>query len=186
MREQVDASALARDTRRREQAPTSIAELCGSCLERIDHDGATGSTWSAGRAWYTVNGDIERTHTTGVYVREPRGHESLPTLLVYVDSRARATDFSANREVYLARLASVGLRFLDVSFRVSRSPAPARADRGEKRSALAAAPLPELTDEERARVARMTESLPEGLRASARRAMSASLRAEKGRDDRNS
>lgn len=181
--EGVDKSSLVRDTRRREQAPTSLANLCGSCLERMDHAGAVGSTWSAGRAWHTVNGDIERTHTMGIYVREPRGHESLPTLLVYVDSRARATDFSANREVYLARLASVGLRFLDVSFRVSKRPVPIRGSLDEKRHAVeSVAPLPELTEEERDRVEWMTKGLPEGLRASVQRAMSASFRAEKARD----
>lgn len=182
-------SALEREQRRREQAPSALGELCGACLERIDRAGAAGSTWSAGRAWHAVNGDIERAHTTGLYVREPRSHETLPTLLVYVDSRARATDFSANREVYLARLANVGLRFADVSFRVSKR------QRGEKGSATCAAaasartaprPLPELSAEEARRMEEMTAALPDAVRASARRAMSAALRAEKAAGDHNS
>lgn len=185
-------SALEREQRRREQAPSALGELCGACLERIDRAGAAGSTWSAGRAWHAVNGDIERAHTTGLYVREPRGHETLPTLLVYVDSRARATDFSANREVYLARLANAGLRFADVAFRVSKRP------RGEKGATGAGAdgpaapartaprPLPELTDAERARVDELTSALPAALRDAARRAMSATIRAEKAEGDHNS
>ncbi|WP_455137500.1 hypothetical protein [Thermophilibacter sp.] len=184
-------SALEREQRRREQAPSALGELCGACLERIDRAGAAGSTWSAGRAWHAVNGDIERAHTTGLYVREPRGHETLPTLLVYVDSRARATDFSANREVYLARLANVGLRFADVAFRVSKRPRGERGAAGGAAAGPAAArtpprPLPELTAAERARVDELTSALPAALRDAARRAMSATIRAEKAEGDHNS
>lgn len=182
-------SSLEREARRRELAPRALSELCGDCLERIDRGDAAGSTWSAGRAWHAVNGDIERAHTTGLYVREPRGHETLPTLLVYVDSRARATDFSANREVYLARLANAGLRFADVMFRVSKRP---RDEKGPAPASAAAPartaprPLPELTAEEARRVEEMTAPLPDAVRESARRAMSAALRAEKAGSGHNS
>lgn len=185
-------SALEREQRRREQAPSALGELCGACLERIDRAGAAGSTWSAGRAWHAVNGDIERAHTTGLYVREPRGHETLPTLLVYVDSRARATDFSANREVYLARLANAGLRFADVAFRVSKRPrgekgaTGAGADGPAAHARTAPQPLPELTAAECARVDELTSALPAALRDAARRAMSATIRAEKAEGDHNS
>ena len=183
MAERAPESSIERDQRRREQAPTSVARLFDDCLARIDRSGSAGSTWSAGRAWHAVNGDIERAHTTGVYVREPRGRESLPTLLVYVDSRARATDFSVNREVYLARLANVGQRFADVVFRVSKRRREGAAEACERPRAPRPAPEPpELTDEERSRVERMCAQLPEGLRASVFRAMSASIRAEKARD----
>lgn len=139
---------------------------------------------SIGRAWHAANGDVERAHTTGLFVREPRGHETLPTLVVYVDSRARATDFTANREVYLARLANVGLRFADVVFRENRIPGRAPASpRRPRPSSPAPAPPPELTAAERRRVDELVLTLPEHLRAPVARAMSASLRSEKSRSD---
>lgn len=175
-------SELAASELRRAAAPTPAADVFSACLDALDGRGEVRSTWSAGRAWNAVNGDIERAHTTGVFVREPRGREQLPTLIVYVDSRSRVTDFTANREVYRARLENVGLYFREVTFRESKwaankegsahtsdRPRPSRAPR----------PLPELTEAEAAQVDELCRSLPEALRDSVSRAMRVSYQVEK-------
>lgn len=143
----------------------------------------------ASRAWFKVNGDIERAHTTGIYVRKPRREGALPTLGVYVDSAARAVDFRANREVYLARLAMAGLEFADIKFEKTHRPVGERraaAGRAEGPSAEEAeALLPELSPEQEAYVRDSVAKLPEKVRASAYKAMSASLRRQMYNSSRN-
>lgn len=144
----------------------------------------------ASRAWFKVNGDIERTHTTGIYVRKPRRAGGLPTLGVYVDSAARAVDFRANREVYLARLAMAGLEFADIKFEKTHRPVgERRADKPATGAAGAdGAPealLPALTAEQEAYVRDSVAKLPEKVRASAYKAMSASLRRQMYNSSRN-
>ena len=51
----------------------------------------------AAYVWHNVNGDVERAHTTGVFLKEPHVKGAAPILGVYVDSRMRAVDFRANR-----------------------------------------------------------------------------------------
>ena len=149
-----------------------VGEVFSSVMGGLDGSGALRSTWSAGRAWYAVNGDIERVHTTGVFVREPSGRQTLPTLIVYVDSRARATDFNANREIYLARLERAGLRFSEVTFRESkRRVEPERVERSRRQ---AATPPRQLTAEEAARIDELAAEVPAPLRDSVSRAMRAS------------
>ena len=133
-------SELERHLLAREQAPSAVSDVFSSVLDDMDGARAARSTWSVGRAWYAVNGDIERAHTTGVFVREPKGREQFPALIVYVDSRARATDFNANREVYQARLERVGLHFEEISFLPSNRPAARTAIR-ERAAGPAPAPL---------------------------------------------
>lgn len=175
-------SELVASELRRAAAPTPAADVFSACLDALDGHGEVRSTWSAGRAWNAVNGDIERAHTTGVFVREPHGHEQLPTLIVYVDSRSRVTDFTANREVYRARLENVGLRFQDVTFRVSKRPTRAAAAAPRKADGVAGGPsrpLPELTPEEAAEVERLCACLPDALRDSVSQAMRLSYRRER-------
>lgn len=92
------ADELSAERARREAAPAGLSGILSAMFdERAD------ASWRVTRAWHAVNGDIERAHTTGTFVRDPRRGESGPVLVVYVDSRSRATDFSANSEVYLSR-----------------------------------------------------------------------------------
>lgn len=163
-------SELEEELLRREVSPTPVGDVFSSLIGSLDRGGAVRSTWSAGRAWYAVNGDIERAHTTGVFVRDPVGRQTLPTLVVYVDSRARVTDFTANREVYLARLENAGLRFAEVVFRESRRSREARPS--TSRPAPPAAPASrELTEEDERAIERMCAQLPPALRDSVSRAM---------------
>ena len=92
------ADELSAERARREASPAGLSGILSAMFdERAD------ASWRVTRAWHAVNGDIERAHTTGTFVRDPRRGESGPVLVVYVDSRSRATDFSANSEVYLSR-----------------------------------------------------------------------------------
>lgn len=166
-------SELERHLLAREQAPSAVSDVFSSVLDGMDGARAARSTWSGGRAWYAVNGDIERAHTTGVFVREPKGREQLPALIVYVDSRARATDFNANREVYQARLERVGLRFSELVFRESKRTA-ARPEPARGRGSFSPAEREPLPDDEVAEIERLCSQVPEGLRDSVSRAMRAS------------
>ena len=170
--ERAPRSELEAELVRRQAGPASVSDVFSSVMGALDDGGALRSAWSAGRAWYAVNGDIERSHTTGVFVREPSGRQVLPTLIVYVDSRARATDFNANREIYLARLERAGLRFGEVVFRESKRRAePTRAPRPRR---TAPAPPRELAPDESAHIAELASEVPEALRESVSRAMRAS------------
>ena len=162
-------SELERDLRRREESPAAMGDVFSSVIGALDEGGRARSTWSVGRAWYAVNGDIERAHTTGVFVREPAGRQNLFTLVVYVDSRSRATDFNANREVYQARLERVGLHFEEISFLPSNRPAARTAIR-ERAAGPAPAPIAPADAE---KIERLTDQVPERLRESVSRAMRA-------------
>lgn len=138
----------------------------------------------AARAWFSCNGDVERAHTCGIYTRAAKVRGAAPVLGVYVDSSARLTDFRANRDVYLARLANAGLAVSDVEFRLSRTRKP-----GGVRAAGRTAPATEgravpreLGAEEARRVTELTADLPAGLRERASRAMILSLERGKTRD----
>lgn len=169
-------STVEAQVRQREGAPEAVGELFSSWLSSMG--GTVRDTARAARVWYFVNGDIERSHTCGVYVSEPRGRQKLPTLVVYVDSRSRVTDFTANREIYRVRLEQAGLRFSEIVFRESKRP------REEVRRKMDKAPveLPALTPEEDAMVERALEDVPEDLRSSVAQAMRMSMRAEKRRN----
>ena len=126
----------------------------------------------AAYVWHNVNGDVERAHTTGVFLKEPHVKGAAPILGVYVDSRMRAVDFRANREVYRARLSMGGLEVSEIEFIVSQY-------------GHGAAPLPELTGSEQDTVEKLAESVPESLRESVYKAMSLSFRREKSRDTKD-
>lgn len=133
-------------------------------------------------AWYGANGDIERKHTTGVFLdKTPTKKGRDPILCVYVDSHVRMADFNANKEIYLARLHGVGLQVSGVKFRLSDA-RHMRKDAGEKYEGIgkkhASVKLPGLSQEERCRIEGMTRNLPDGIRAKAERAIELSFRRE--------
>lgn len=177
---------ISAEAERRERAPRTIAEVVSRAVEV-----PAGAGRSAARAWYEANGDIERAHTTGTFVRDPRRGETGPVLVVYVDSKARVTDFSANSEVYLARLANAGCPFCKVEFRLSKYPrrdaraaedgatanAPGQAGAPQKPDP---APRHVLTPSERDEIAGLCSGLPEALRGVVSRAMSASYERDSG------
>ncbi|MGI6754477.1 MAG: hypothetical protein ACOX4F_00380 [Atopobiaceae bacterium] len=123
----------------------------------------------AARAWYACNGKIEHEHTTGVYLRPAKKQGAAPILGVYVDSHGRLTDFSTNKEIYLARLANFGYAVSGIEFRLSK-------DRYiKKKRVVQDSPkqteLPTLSHEEEATVQKLASLVPEKLRASVSRAV---------------
>lgn len=174
------ASELEREVRRREEAAERVGstieealELCGSRRSRDD----ASVVWLA---WMRVNGDVERRHTSGIFIVSPRRGQEEPSLTVYVDSNVYLTDFSARREIYLARLASAGLRFSRIEFRRSKRPAPEKYQAEPSRPRAAAEPpLPPLDAGECREIDELCSDLPEGLHESVSRAMRASYQAQK-------
>lgn len=131
-------------------------------------------------AWYGANGDVERKHTTGVFLdTSPVKKGRDPVLCVYVDSHARLSDFNANREIYLARLHGYGLQVSGIRFRLSDARHMRANDSADYQSLgrpEQKVELPELSAGQRQRVEDMTRDLPDGLREKAQRAMELSLR----------
>lgn len=181
-------SEIEREARLREVAPAAVSEVLGGLFPARPAEG--GNTRDANAfqdvalAWHAVNGDHERTHTVGTFVEPPRRSGALPVLVVYVDTKACQVDFMANREVYLARLAQVGLNFAEVRFRQSKRPrgseprkvVPTRRDERPARE------LPELTPEEEHDAQALLAHVPETLKDSVSRALRVSMRAEKRRN----
>ena len=132
----------------------------------------------AAAAWYRANGDRERAHTTGVFLRAARRAGAAPILGVYVDSHAMATDFGVNKDLYLGRLANIGFAVSGIEFRVSRTPRR-KKDAQDVRTQRRPAELPELTPAEQAYVQELVAQLPPALQASASKAVTNSLRREK-------
>ena len=72
------ADELSAERARREAAPAGLSGILSAMFdERAD------ASWRVTRAWHAVNGDIERAHTTGTFVRDPRRGESGPVLVVH-------------------------------------------------------------------------------------------------------
>ena len=164
-----------------DRGPSRAGDLVGALF------GAAGTAklsaaQRAARAWFQANGDRERAHTTGVWLRKSGRAGVDPILVVRVDSGLLAQELGTNKDLYLARVACAGVAVSDIRFDVGRphaGPVPMR--RGA--DAHAAAPKPrELSAGERARVAEMTASLPDGLRQSVSRAMCATLARHKIED----
>lgn len=140
----------------------------------------------AAHAWFSVNGDVERAHTCGVYLKKAGRNGGGPVLGVYVDSSSRVADFRVNKELYLARLANAGFAVSDIDFRLSRTPrvSSARPKTDVRRESESRKPaLPALTEHERDEVSARVQGLPDGLAEAAGRAMSLSLRREKQREN---
>ena len=167
-------------------------ESIGEVLSRVvggEMRGRMSAAQRAAAAWYGANGDIERAHTTGVFLKKPKREGAAPILGVYVDSHARLTDFTVNREIYLARLHNAGLELSGIEFRLTRrdradaqgqAGADAGADRGEGRPALPERPrpldLPQLDEGKRATIEVAVADLEEPLRSKVAHAMEMSMR----------
>ena len=134
----------------------------------------------AAAAWYGCNGNVERKHTTGVYLRAGRGKGSAPVLGVYVDSSSRLTDFTAQREIYLSRLANYGFAVSGIEFRLSKQ-RYVKAQPGQERKEERA-PLPELSPQEAAEVQDLVADVPEPLKTSVSRAVKYSFMKQKAKD----
>lgn len=132
----------------------------------------------AARAWYSANGDRERKHTTGVWLRKPGRANADPVMVVRLDSNLLAQELGTNKDLYLARLASAGVRVSDLRFSVGRAKEP-------KKVLSPGRPQPkktttrDLTPSEKAHIEDATKDLPDALRVSVARAMRATkLRSE--------
>ena len=171
-------SELAAEEERRSAAPASLSDVFGVMVKKTGSVEKVTSTWQVYHTWYTVNGDVERAATSGVYVAPPRRGQERPTLVVYVDSRTRVVDFMANREIYLVRLANAGLLFSEIVFKLNRRPAKDRAPRASDKPQPA--PLPELTPADAAEahdlLARLSPEVSPALRETVQRAMNLSFR----------
>lgn len=139
----------------------------------------------AARVWYRCNGDLERRHTTGVYLRNGRTPQAAPVLGVYVDSHACLNDFTMRSDIYLSRLAVAGLEVSGVEFRLSRQE---YVDRRTNAVRGQAAPtkkplLAPLSREERAEAAEIAANLspdvPQSLREKVSRVVELSMSREK-------
>ena len=89
------------------------AERVGALLDRVMGSGLSDSLTDNQRAaiaWHAANGDRERAHTTRVFLKKSRLDGADPIICVYVDNHSFLTDLTANRDIYLARLANWGLR----------------------------------------------------------------------------
>ncbi len=159
---------------------SSLGSVVGGYFSSPEVQGKISATRRVAMIWHRVNGDVERKHTRGLFVTKPRNPRDLPVLVVYVDSRMRAVDFSANKDIYMARMAGEGLRFSDIRFEQDKRG-------GKKDNALSAAapakkkpePLPELSPEEDEKIRKSCESLSPKLAQSVYKAMSNSVRRQK-------
>lgn len=144
-----------------------VAGLLGGALGR-----GLGDAQRAARAWYAANGDRERAHTTGVYLRKAGRAGQDPVLVVVVDSGLLAADLGTNKDIYLQRIAMRGVAVSDIRFRVGP---PAVRPTTPARKAEAPCPPRDLSSAEEERVDRACADLPDGLREAAARAMRATM-----------
>lgn len=178
-------SAIEANILQRQENTGPLADVLATYLSSPAATDKVASSHAASRAWYTVNGDIERAHTAGLFVRVPKRPGALPILTVYVDSRARVVDFSANREIYLARLSRAGIEFEEIEFRLSKRPVGARSGTAPVERPTSAPEPPPLDQRDAEKIAQLCTSLPASLRKSVSRAMGASYRREYARQSGN-
>ena len=160
------------------ERPESVANLMDEVLNQ-QMARRLSANQRAAAAWFRANGDRERSHTVGVFLKRARSAGSAPIVGVYVDSHAMATDFGVNKDIYLARLANIGFEASGIEFVVSRQPRRAARTSGERRMEEGPSVLPELDAAERQEVESLVRDLPESMRAAAARAVSIAKRREK-------
>lgn len=164
-------------------APESVGSLMHTVV-----DGHMASKMTANQraaaAWYRANGDRERAHTTGVFLKRPRVAGAAPVLGVYVDSHAMATDFGVNKDLYLARLANIGCEVSGIEFLPTRRPRQAKETAPTPAQPIAE-PLPELSTQEQLAVQLLVADLPADLQQAASKAISLSKRRQKLEDAKN-
>lgn len=154
------------------EEPSSIGEVLSTMASQAEADGKISENRKALMTWMSINGDVERNHTVGAYVAPARRAEEAPVLCVFVDSKARAVDFYANREVYLARLDQAGLYFSEIRFEQSRYQKTSKAKKTtDPEVSFVHEPL---TDEERDAIEEQIWQLPESLQEAVSRAVTAS------------
>lgn len=167
----------------------SLGGVLSDFFESPEVRAKMGAGHAAGLAWHSVIGDIERKHTTGVFVGKPKAPGMAPALCVYVDSRMRMVDFNANREIYLARLQAAGFDYSEVRFLQNKRPRPKadatapaltaeKVDKGTVPLATSE-PLPELSEAEREQIEAQTVGLSPALRESVSKAMAACMRRQR-------
>ena len=165
---------------RRKPAESRVGDLVRAIFGGKNAAALSGAQRAA-RAWYAVNGDRERAHTTGVWLRKSGVDAADPVMVVSVDSGLLAADLGTNKDLYLSRLANRGVRVSDIRFQVGRRKTEDAARRADKAKKPASQELPPLDAAEREEVERAVANLPEEVRKSASRAMCASLRQNKTR-----
>ena len=136
----------------------------------------------AAAAWHRANGDRERMHTTGVFLKRPRVAGAAPILGVYVDSHIMATDFGVNKDIYLARLANIGFAVSGIDFIPSREGYRTAQTRPKETAPSPSPVLPELSETERKEVQSLVADLPSELRERASQAIELSKRKQKLKD----
>lgn len=162
-------------------APERRASRAGDVVAGLfdaDTTRGMGAAQRAAKAWYVVNGDRERAHTTGVWLNKARRPNLAPVLVVGLDSSLLALELGTNKDLYLARLDWAGVEVSDVRFTVTGRAEDRGAGRRVRRKRDEVV-LPDLTETERRQVEDATKDFPDGLRQSLSRAMSASLRRNK-------
>ena len=172
----------------------SLGGVLSDFFESPEVRARMGAGHTAGLAWHSVIGDIERKHTTGVFVGKPKAPGMAPALCVYVDSRMRMVDFNANREIYLARLTAAGYDYSEVRFLQILRPRPnagQAAGQPMLRDGREGADLPPrpaekvdkgtvpLSTREREEIEGQTAGLPPRLRESVSKAMAACMRRQR-------
>lgn len=170
----------------RQHTESSLSSLLSSCitnpaLVKIKKQKASATAWNA------VIGDIERKHTTGVFVIEPKIKGRYPILGVFVDSSSVLVDFNVNKEMYLIRLAHLGYKFDDILFKLSKyiQIKPVLTPQTTETSCTSAAlqktqpTLPALSPQEIEFAEHTVQNLPSTLRTSALKAVKATLQRQK-------
>ena len=128
--------------------------------------------------WHATNGDFERKHTCGLFLRDPQGKEKYPTLVVYIDSNVLLQDFRTNKHIYLSRLASQDLLLHDIQFLLSKEDRRGRQKK-EKLEEKTKKQLPELTNLEMAEIQDEVSRVDEGMREKVLETMILSYRRQK-------
>lgn len=136
----------------------------------------------ARETWLRSNGDLERKHTCGVFLKENATKDGLPLLVVYIDSSSMIQDFSTDKDLYIDRLRHAGFVVGDLRFKLSREKVVDKGIGTAVDEPLQPEPLPTLSKEEKAYVDSSVAALPDTIRESVREAMDSSLRWNKLQD----
>ena len=129
--------------------------------------------------WYKVNGNFERKHTTGLYLKDPIGKEQYPTLIVYIDKNVVLQDFRTNKNIYLIRLKSQNLVLRDIEFKLSKSKNKAFKQKVENKEKKIKKPLPELSSQEIKQIEELTKDLDEQIKPTVVKSMISMFKRQK-------
>ena len=169
----------------RQHTESSLSSLLSSCITNPAL--AKIKKQKASAAWNAVIGDIERKHTTGVFVIEPKIKGRYPILGVFVDSSSILVDFNVNKEMYLIRLAHLGYKFDDILFKLSKymqikpvlTPQTTEPPCASSALQKTQPTLPALSPQETEFAEHTVQNLPSALRSSALKAVKATLQRQK-------